>query len=325
MSNNGPQTLDDLAILNWCIAHGYHPPGPREAMAWYTQNAFQDPSGQSSTRLAQASLAEMGMQPPFGMEPNVTPDIYGPLPNRYGDTSGVSVQDELSTQVKNSGSVRTLDGAGGKQVTTEILAVARDQRLLNVGVALVHISVHDVLPLRALDAEVPPNQKVVLAIKWQTGRSGGEVLVDLGTGTQFSVVGAHVVKIDAMLVPVDNSRPFKEGQIKSIEAVVQWGASAVVPAYSSSIRMPLTATTPSGYIAIPPQARRLQVVSDNITATIQAQFQPDDNGAPNTIYTTTFGPNNGSDNMTPVVAGVSGVILESSADCNALIIYELFI
>lgn len=309
------------------MAHGYHPRNAEEALAWYTQNAFQDPSGQSSTRLAQASLAEMGMQPPFGMEPNVTPDIYGSNPNRYGDLSGANVQDELSTQVKNSGSVRVLDGAGGKQVTAEILNAVRDQCLLNVGVALVHISVHDVLPLRALDQEIASNQKVVIAVKWETGRSGGEVLLDLGTGIQFSVVGAHVVNAQAMLVPFDPTRPFKEGQAKSIEAVVQWGASAVVPAYMTSSRLALAATVDSNYIPIPAQARRLQVVSDNITATIQAQFQPDDNGEgpTTTLYTTTFGANNGSDNMTPIVGGATGVILQSSADCNATVIFELFI
>lgn len=231
--------------------------------------------------------------------------------------------------LRNSGNAQILIAQTAPvrvQAVDLLKGVGLPQEVENMGCATVHVSaVTD--KVRAPYIAGTPNQRIQLAVDWQTGRGGGSALVDASQGSMFTLNGATVVNVKATFVsnaldaegaPV----ALVGGDDKRLEASVQWGTATFQPAYFPVGSIGLGMATPSVALPVPRQARKVSVFSDTPGATVAIDFGGAGGGR---FYGAEFTRQNATGASAPVADGAETFTLTANVACVALAIFELWL
>jgi hypothetical protein len=249
-----------------------------------------------------------------------------PARTRFGNRQPRSIE---SYGLHDSGAPATLFAVAPPQQIqrVKVMTVALPMDTKNAGLATVHVSVSDASD-RVLTS--PTNQRVILDVEWETGRGGGGAQIDATQGAVWTMAGGHVVNVYATLLANEADPatgellPLVPGQDKVLEGAVQWGSTTFQAAYMTSPRLAFVRAGKSAIgLPIPPQAARLQLVSDSAGVTLTADLANAD--GTDVIYSADFNRLSGNANKVPVVAGAETLFIEASAACKALAIWELWL
>ncbi len=185
------------------------------------------------------------------------------------------------------------------------------------GMASVHVHVTDD---SAIESAQPPNSRIVMDLKWQSGRGGGEAQVDIQRGSVFTVGAADTITATARIIPANDTQFFPPPTHKRVEATVCWGGS-INPknALGTSEGVSVSAGNVSARLPIPPQAEALMVVTDDPAgyATLEATFWRSAAGGARAYAA--FNP---FANTIPIVAGAEYVTFTTVATA---IIYPIWV
>ena len=189
------------------------------------------------------------------------------------------------------------------------------------GLAVVHVSVEDTLPLIGPAAD--PIQRVVMTVKWQGGRAGGSAEIDITRGAIFTVGGADVVSATARIVTA-GPVPIKIGNAKRVEATVTWaGSMAPRPAFGTSEAVILVAAVVSPPIPIPVGASKVITLTDTPAGApgLTLRFISSAIAAPRVIYEVL----NPTLVATPIVSGAEFIRYIALVGQNVTPVWELWI
>lgn len=234
--------------------------------------------------------------------------------------------------LRNSGAPQTLLAVSAPVAAQRVdllKGVGAPQVVENMGCATVHVSVKD--GASHAPFATPPNQRIRLAVDWQTGRGGGSAFIDATQGTMFTMNGATVVNVSATLVSnlLDEGTglpvPLIGGNDKILEASVQWGTATFQPAYEI-VRIPVGVGFGVVPLAIPRQARKVTVYTDTPGTTVTLGFGPAGGfGTGAGIYSSDFTRATPDDAAVPVVAGAETFAMSSTVPCIAVAVFELWL
>ncbi len=186
------------------------------------------------------------------------------------------------------------------------------------GMASVHVQVTDDEGIEiGGDA---PNTRVVMDLKWQSGRGGGEAQVDITRGSVFTIGAADTITAHARIIPAVDTTFYPGPFHKRVEATVCWGGG-INPkaALGTSEGITALAAVATARVAIPSQAEGVMAVTDDPAnyGTLLVNFYRAAAGG------RAFGAFNPYGNVTPVVSGAEFVDFTATLNCQIIPIWVL--